>query len=199
MWEYAGRSGLAQYLMLGGAGLAAIPVALFWHSDRPPLAAAHFAAAVSVLGIVALPFLVYRAMRLIDATWLRTQRLGEVRQTVARLVRDEAIERVVLNELDEHAKASNLKIRPMFPRDDGNVCQEAASDGIVYDIDISRLLRAARESRSRLTVAASIGDVVTKRTALLTSQGALEDVRALRFLFSPRRGEETGWDVFCQN
>ncbi|KAB1117246.1 DUF2254 domain-containing protein [Micromonospora aurantiaca] len=188
MWEYAGRSGLAQYLMLGGAGLAAIPVALFWHSDRPPLAAAHFAAAVSVLGIVALPFLVYRAMRLIDATWLRTQRLGEVRQTVARLVRDEAIERVVLNELDEHAKASNLKIRPMFPRDDGNVCQEAASDGIVYDIDISRLLRAARESRSRLTVAASIGDVVTKRTALLTSQGALEDVRALPIFILSKEG-----------
>ncbi|MER5607527.1 hypothetical protein AB0F93_09380 [Micromonospora tulbaghiae] len=177
IWEYAGRSGLAQYLMLGGAGLSAIPVSLFWPKEVPPLAAAHFAATVSVLGIVALPFFVYNAMRLIDANWLRSQRLADVHLTVAQLVREEAIERVALNELHERVKDLKVEIRNVLPREGGRVCQEAASTATLYDINVRRLIMIAKQSRSTLTIRAAIGDVVAQGTPLLVSEGSAESVQ----------------------
>ena len=61
--EYANRSGLAQFLMLAASGLVVVPVVLFATPDRPSPTAAAGAALVGVLGLVALPFFLRRAMR----------------------------------------------------------------------------------------------------------------------------------------
>ncbi|MFI6238223.1 hypothetical protein ACIBD9_32080 [Micromonospora sp. NPDC050784] len=170
IWEYAARSGLAQYLMLGGAGLSSIPVVLFWPAPRPPVAATHVVALISIAGIALLPALVYGAMRIIDASWLREQRLSEVEATVASLVREEAIERVALGELQNWAKNAGVDVQTVFTHSVGPAQQKAASRGSVFDINLSRLRSVAKQSDAKLVVLARVGDQVWKDSPLIATR-----------------------------
>ncbi|WFE41614.1 hypothetical protein [Micromonospora sp. WMMD998] len=171
IWEYARRSGLAQYLMLGGAGLTAIPVALFWRSTTPPIVAAHFAAAIAVSGIVALPLLVYRAMRIIDASWLRGQRLNEVDLTVRDIVRQEAIERMASRGLEKVAAEAGFDVRGVFFRSVGSPQFRALEASTVYDIHLGRLASFAKATASSVSLLVRIGDQVAAGRPLLATQG----------------------------
>ena len=59
--EYAARSRLPQFLMLGASGLLSVGIALLWSDDHVPAAAAGWALSVSMLGLAAVPFLFHHA------------------------------------------------------------------------------------------------------------------------------------------
>ncbi|MGY0007080.1 hypothetical protein [Micromonospora sp. I033] len=120
-----------------------------------------------------MPALVYRAMRIIDVSWLRGQRLKEVEVTVDALVREEAIERVALSELNNWAKAMGVEVQTAFTHDVGPVQQKAATRGSVFDINLRALESAAKRSGSAtLVVLARIGDQVWKDSPLIATRAS---------------------------
>nr|WP_221375820.1 hypothetical protein [Actinoplanes polyasparticus] len=189
---------MAQYLMLGGAGLASIPVVLLWSSDKPPATATHLVAAVSVMGIAAVPFLVSRAMKIVDAGWLRTQRLSEVRRTVDGLVREEAIERIALNRLHEVSKTHSIEVRTVFHGDVGITLEKAVGAGSIFDINLTRLLSKSRSAES-LRVLATIGDRVNADTPLLAGKISRSTGRQRTiFALTPRRRDDRLANLLAQ-
>jgi hypothetical protein len=168
VWEYASKSGLSQYIMLGAAGLSAVTVPLFWPSDQLPLTAAHFAAFVSVAGILAFPVLIYQSIRIIDPSWLRRQRLEEVRAAVASMVEREVVERVASSLFAKWANEHNVKLRHYkLPDDHMSDLEISSSQCVVYDIDLSVLVQLID---CGTLVSARLGDVVTKDSALISVQ-----------------------------
>ena len=170
VWEYAGQSGLAQYLMLGAAGLIAVPIALYWSPEDPPASAVHAAGAIAFLGIIFLPWLLYRATKVVDPAWLRARRLREVSTTATELVKAEVLEQVALKELHTWAQNRNVQIRYRLGLENERASEVAAEDAVVFDIDLSVLGRYAKGSAT-VVVHTRLGERVSGGTLLIAALG----------------------------
>ena len=181
--EYANRSGLAQFLMLAASGLVVVPVVLFATPDRPSPTAAAGAALVGVLGLVALPFFLRRAMRVVHPTWLAEERLRDIRRATSASVDDAAFQRAGIIELRAWAERHEAAVRHrMLLFDVERVTERSGHAAVVLDIDLDRLEPAAHSQPDQLVAVACVGEEVWSGAALvgrMTLDGPMHTKRAV--------------------
>lgn len=143
--EYANRSHLLHFLMLGSAGLLAIPVVLFATLGLPAPTASFAAVAISLSGLASLPGFFMRAMKVTHPSWLRKERLADIREAATALVRHEAFELVGFHELSKWARGCQIVVSQVPSGNHLHVAETAKARGVVVDIDLDRLESFARE------------------------------------------------------
>ncbi|QFY05990.1 hypothetical protein GBF35_04275 [Nonomuraea phyllanthi] len=179
VWEYAGRSWLSQYLMLGAAGVIDVGLVLMWTEGRPPLTAAHFAVTLSFSALVALPFVLYRAIKVVHPNWLREQRLSDVRRTVSELVAKDLLDHVAQIELREWAEHANLELGHRFGAQRVAAVEQASEAGYISDINLFRLERMARRGAEGLVLTTTLGERVSEGAVLVVARNSLSGHKAL--------------------
>lgn len=180
--DYANRSRLTQFLMLAAAGLLAIPVALFATPGLPDPSASFAAAAIGLMGLVALPFFIVRAMRVVHPSWLRSERLKDVESAIRGQVHRDAFERASVVELTRWATENGARVGHRMLINSSRVTELADSPGAVLDIDLDRLESTAKSQPDELVVGTRLGERVWAGAALigrLTSDGPLHPRRAV--------------------
>jgi hypothetical protein len=174
VWGYAERSGLLQYVMLASTGLIGVLVVLMWSDGRPPLLATHVAVLASALGLAALPFVLSRAARVVQPSWLRDVRLSDVRRAVADLVDADALERAALIELEQVTEGEGYELTLRRGLTAGKAVEVAGQGGAVWDIDLGRLRKRAERAGGRLRVATRLGEQVWEQATLIESDPSPE-------------------------
>lgn len=180
--DYANRSRLAQFLMLAASGLLAIPVALFATPGLPDPSASLVAAAMGLLGLVALPFFIVRAMSVVHPTWLRDERLKDVEDAIRGQVQRDAFERASTAELTRWATEKGAQVRHRMVIDESRVTEVAGLPGAVLDIDLDRLESSARSQPDDLVIGTRLSERVWAGAALigrLTPSGPFHPRRAV--------------------
>lgn len=169
--EYAARSGLTQFLMLGSAGLLSVALVVLWPRTQPPEAAAHVAALVALLGLVSLPILFAQAMRVIHPDWLRAQRLEEVRTTVGNLVDIQALELSAMVELEETCEGQPIEVQRRLGVQPHTVLEHASVGGVVFDFDLQLLKEQSKEVAGGVVILTRLGDRVIEGAPLIVMDG----------------------------
>lgn len=186
--EYANRSRLSQFLMLAASGLLVIPVVLFATPGLPSPTAAFAAAVVGLAGLVALPFFIVRAMRVVHPSWLRDERLTDIQRTTQALVDRDAFERAALLELRTWADERSVEVLHRMVVDGDRVTEQAGTNGVVLDLDLDRLEVAAEAVPNELVVATRLVEAVWNGAALIgrtTTTGPIHRRRAVTISTSP--------------
>jgi hypothetical protein len=168
VWEYAARSGLTQYLMLGAAGVISVLFILMWPTTTPPTLAAQAAAIISASGLLALPVTLYGSMRVVDPSWLRQQRLADVRRSVNELVDSDALARAAMVALQEWVANLPIDISYRVGFDRSMALETASSRALVADIRLRRLRRLATQE-APIIVLTRVGEDVSKDSILVAS------------------------------
>ncbi|MEW2477494.1 hypothetical protein AB0875_27250 [Micromonospora gifhornensis] len=90
--------------------------------------------------------------------------------TVAGLVREEAIERVALNELFSWAKSAGVDVKLHFPSRGSTTIFAPSTNSLVYDIDMVALASVCNQlSKEKPAIRARIGNRVGRDTPLLAT------------------------------
>ena len=167
--EYAARSGLPQFLMLGASGLLSVGIALLWSDDHVPAAAAGWALSVSMLGLAAVPFLFHQALDVVDPTWFREQQLQDAETAMQRLVADEALERAALLELQEWASDHHAQIAHRIASAAGRVLESSPTEGTTWDLDLGVLAGPVSDALDEIVIGTRIGEELPSGAQLIVT------------------------------
>ena len=100
--DYAEKSRLTHFVMLGTAGLICIGVVLLWTPGRPPPAATVFAIFIAMTTIALFPAFVSQMLKVISPEWFRRKRLEDIQRAVEEQVRADAVALAAVNEFQEY-------------------------------------------------------------------------------------------------
>lgn len=167
--EYAARSGLSQFLMLGSAGLLAIAIVVIWPTDNLPPLAAHLAALTGLAGLASLPALLHQSLRVVQPDWLRHQRLKEVREAVTAVVNTDALQRAALLEFHEWIGDRNINPWVKLGNADDTALEETTRDAVLYDINLRQLEGQIQPDYPEIRYSALIGEQVVAGSRLVTT------------------------------
>ncbi len=165
--EYANRSWLAQFLMLAASGLVAVPIVLFATPDLPAPSASFAAVLIGVSGLMALPFFFARAMKVVQPSWLRGERLRDIRYTTRALVDKESLERAALLELRRWAESCQVEVLHRMVIDGDRVTEVSPAAGVVLDLDLDRIEPIAKAHPDEVVVATRLMEEVWGAAPLL--------------------------------
>lgn len=175
--EYAERSYLIHFVMLGASGLITIGIVIFWSRGRLPLAAASVATAISGLGILMFPAFSHRALKVLSPDWFRQQRLRDIHRSVERRVADQAFADVAASEFakwSEERQSSGTVSTKWMPAGVPIEVSDARG-GTVYDIDLRRLDALARSASEPLSIRVAIQGIYGPEEGLILCERPLED------------------------
>jgi hypothetical protein len=166
--DYAERTGLLQFVMLGASGLIVVGVVLGWDSGRPPVAASTFALGVAAFGISMFPVFVRRAIDVVGPAWFRRERLKDIQRAVEAHVYTEALAMASVLELDTWLKGrSAVQRAPWAPPD--HVPLEGGGAGTVFDLDLD-CVETLEPDVSDLLILTHIGAPASTSTAFLAAR-----------------------------
>jgi hypothetical protein len=171
--DYAGKSRLTHFVMLGVAALLCVGVVLAWTPGLPPPAATAFALGLAMLTIGLFPLFLARMLKVISPEWFRRERLRDIQRAVDEQVRADALALAALSEFEEWSRARQAALA-LLPRDGHKPIERAVGTGQVYDIDLGRLGELS-EVAGNVEVFARVGEQVSEGSVLFSTSGDFED------------------------
>lgn len=171
--DYAGKSRLTHFVMLGVAALLCVGVVLAWTPGLPPPAATTFALGLALLTIGLFPLFLARMLKVISPEWFRRERLRDIQRAVDQQVRADALALAALSEFDEWCRGRQAGLA-LFARDGHQPIERAVGTGQVYDIDLGRLGDLS-EVAGNIEVFARVGEKVSEGSVLFSTSGDFKD------------------------